>query len=274
MDIDRIKYRIVASQNYPPFFELADAREDRQEAARKVAASLKVPVEQVYQMWKEPSVKQLLKTFGYSVHAMASSVHHAGEFLKAGAMTAFEQLHKSKAGQALHKGTLKIDSVMDKHPILKKATGPAVAGLLVYMSLNGTYTGHIDADFDMSNAVDAAMNGNYSIADILTSPQGMFGLALFAGAIAGAPSVSYFSTPVNLGVGLAYTGAKKLKQAIEKRADGQSEDSSMSKLNSLLNRASAKFKKGSSSVSDWWDEMSPERQEKYLKEHPDSKYAN
>lgn len=254
-------------------YETAAAKDDRAEIAQKIAKELKVPVQQVLEMWKEPSIQRMLKTFGYSVHSMVSCIHHAGEYLKSGAMSAFETIHESKVGQAIHSGAVKIDQVLDDHPVLKRAAAPAVAGMLVYMSMNGTSTGHIDTDFDMSSTIDAALKGEYQIADLLTSPQGMFGMALFAGAFVGVPSVSYFDSATNIGVGLAYTGAKKIKARIEQQALKDGTDSKASALNKFLDKAGAKLANKKEKIGNWWSSMSKPAQEQYIKEHPNSKMA-
>ena len=113
----------------------------------------------------------------------------------------------------LKAGTAKIDDLLNRFPILKKITGPVIAGLLFYIWLNMSFTGSFSYDFDMSQIL-AALVGSYSITDLLATPEGLATLTLLVTGIltAGALSFPWLADSVrNLVLALVYTGAKKAK---------------------------------------------------------------
>jgi len=67
----------------------------------------------------------------------------------------------------------KLDEFLQNHPIVKKIGGVLLAGLLIYIWTSMiSFTGNINFDFDQSTLFDA-LNGNYSLADIFASQDGM-----------------------------------------------------------------------------------------------------
>lgn len=73
----------------------------------------------------------------------------------------------------------KLDTFLSQHPTIKKMAGPAVAGLLIYIWLNMTFTGDIVYDFDMSDML-SALAGKFALMNIFGGASGAQLLTLFA----------------------------------------------------------------------------------------------
>ena len=88
----------------------------------------------------------------------------------------------TKFGQWNKRELEKLDAFLQKHPKLARASGLAVAGILIFIWLNMSFTGKLDADFDLTDMVKA-LQGNYSIADIFAGKEGYHLLMLFASGV-------------------------------------------------------------------------------------------
>ena len=72
-----------------------------------------------------------------------------------------------------------LDKFLEEHPVLKKISGVAVAGILIYIWLNMAYNPDLEYSMDWSDII-GALSGDYSIADLFASDAGVKMLLLFA----------------------------------------------------------------------------------------------
>jgi len=73
-----------------------------------------------------------------------------------------------------------LDSYLAKHPLVKKTAGLLVVGFLIYQWTQLiSFTGDLDFDFDQT-ALFEAIKGNYSLADLFASPDGVAMLSFIA----------------------------------------------------------------------------------------------
>jgi len=178
---------------------------------KKLSEELKLDARLLLDAFKNKDVFNMLKAFGFNLKNILKAINTLSVFVRQGLFHVFKELHNSKIIQQLHKGTMKIDEVLDKYPILKKVGGIAVAGLLFYIWSQMTFIGNVDFDFDISHIV-AALHGNYSLADLFSSPQGIMMLSLFAtGSIVSVPWLG--STAMNLIMVAVYHAYKKVKNS-------------------------------------------------------------
>lgn len=174
---------------------------------------VKIGANELIKAFKDRNIFSVLKSFKFSLKKMLSSIHKATGLINGGVIKIFNELHKTKVFQKIKSGAIKIDEVLEKYPILKKLTGPIVAGILIYIWLNMAFVGNFDYDMDITSWF-SALTGNFSIEELFASPQGMTMLAFLATGMlsGGVLSVSWLgSTAANLSTAITYVALKKIR---------------------------------------------------------------
>jgi hypothetical protein len=182
-------------------------------AAHKTISKVGMSIIDVVRAFKDKAVFKLLKYFGFSLVKILKAINDATTFVHDKVARMFQELHKTKVFKKIESGAMKIDDVLNKYPILKKLTGPVVAGLLIYTWLNMTFIGNFNYDMDIGHWFDALV-GNYSIYEYFASPQGNTMLLFLATGIlsGGMLSVAWLgATHANLAVAITYSALKKTK---------------------------------------------------------------
>lgn len=90
-----------------------------------------------------------------------------------------EYVAKTKVGRWTEEKLKDLDAFLAKHPKTKRIAGIAVAGILIYIWLNMTFTGNADYDFDMTDMI-MALGGGFTLSKLFAGPEGMALLTLFA----------------------------------------------------------------------------------------------
>ncbi|SBV38202.1 hypothetical protein BN7874_033 [Phage NCTB] len=176
----------------------------------KMAQTLGTNQKDLAKCYKQKDVANLMTACGKGFKNLFSVIDQVLALPNRGLKKGFEKLHKTKAFQALHKGTVKVDEFLEKHPVIKKAGGPLVAGALAYQWLNMSFSGDFDDDFNIDNLV-GALQGNYSIEDLLGSPDGLKACTQLIAGIATGGLLSFpWHGKMNIAFAAAYTGARKL----------------------------------------------------------------
>jgi hypothetical protein len=160
--------------------------------------------------FKNKNMFSLLKFVKFSIKRLLNIYKKADTLIKNGVLKPFEILAKnSTLLKEIQKGGKALDNFLDEHPILKKMSGVAVAGILLYIWLNMTFIGSVDYDFDFSSVLSALL-GNFSIETLFTTPQGISMLSLFfVGATTGISIPWFGHTVYNLLFGITYTILKQ-----------------------------------------------------------------
>lgn len=198
--------------------------------------------ESVVKAFQERSVFRLLKGVGFSLAKLLKAVKKAASIPAQALFAAFDDLADTFGSSALmqkldpHARVAKLDEVIHRHPVLTKLTGVAVAGFLIWSFLNSSSTGDADYDLDIVEAVLASLKGDYSLADMFASKQGLkdMSILLFGLATGGLGVTAYGAGRVakllhslgshsgdasNLLVALFYSAAKKLHMKIDYSAE-------------------------------------------------------
>jgi len=176
-----------------------------------IATDLKVSKDHIVQAFKQPKVYDVLKHFGFSIKSMATATKKTISTLNVGLKGTFEELSKTDALKKLRSGAIKVDEFLDKHPPLKKITGAAVGGFMVYQWLNMTFSGDVEDDYDLTN-LHGALAGTYGMKDLLGTPNGLKGLVqLGIGLATGGGLGLWVSGVKGLSLALTYSGAKLAK---------------------------------------------------------------
>lgn len=193
---------------------------------KKLIKMTKVDIKDIINAFKEPHIFKILKAVKFSIKTLYDILTNTYNVGLRALFTTFEALNKSKVFQKVRKGTIKIDEVLNKYPILKKLTGPVIAGLLLYMWLNMTFVGDIDYDMDIS-AMFSAFMGKFSVEDLFGSDKGNMLIALFSTGFVFGLSMSWLGKATyNVVLALVYTGIKYSK----------SKSPSVGKLKTVINK--------------------------------------
>lgn len=183
-----------------------------------IAESIGTDVKEIIEVFRTKPMLAFLKAIKFSIVTILKPIKEFAKLYKEGIMKVFEELHKTKAMQKLHSGALKLDEFLDQYPIIKRLAGPAVAGLLIWMWLSGSFTGHPDLDIDLSAVISAALHGQWSAAELFTSKQGLVALGLlFAGLTLPCPSPPWLASglPLNALLALCYTAYRHVPKTAE-----------------------------------------------------------
>jgi len=177
-----------------------------------VVDTTKLETKDLIKAFKNKEIFSVLKKVGFSVKKLLAMLKAGQKALNGGLGKIFEEIHDSKILQKIHAGVMTVDEFIKKYPILNRIGGIAVAGALLWIWLNMSFTGaSLDYDIDQSAVLDA-LSGNYSLADLFTSPGGLKTLAFLALGMSGVSVVSYFpATAYNLTMSIVYTALKKSK---------------------------------------------------------------
>ena len=95
-----------------------------------------------------------------------------------------EYISSTKVGRWTEDKLKDLDAFLAKHPKTKRIAGLAVAGILIYIWLNMTFTGNADYDFDMGDMI-MALGGGFTLSTLFAGPEGMALLTLFATGVLG-----------------------------------------------------------------------------------------
>jgi hypothetical protein len=241
----------------------------------KVAAHLKdmgVGITDIIKAFQERSVFKLLKGIGFSLVSLLKAVksvvglpgqslfHAMGDLAEAFKDSKFMMALKPKERLA------KLEALLKKHPVLAKISGTVIAGLLLLMYIKSSFTGNVDRDLELVDAVLRALHGNFSLVDMFASQDGLYAMAvlLFGVATGGTSLVDYGASALmeiakfvdsnaySLLLALFYTAAKKLK----KHYDG------------IPHQLKAHR------TQDWLYRLSHEERHAYLQKYPGSKFKD
>ena len=173
-----------------------------------VAKSVGVDAKVVAKAFKEPSVYNTVNALGGSLSAASKTIvggsRAIGKVLNVGGGA----ISDTESFKKLEKGVIKVDEFMDKNPKLKKVAGAAVAGIAAYQWLKMSFSGDVEADYDVSLISDG-LAGKAGFADLINTPDGVKSMALLGAGLATGGLPIWMGGPVGLGMALAYTGAKK-----------------------------------------------------------------
>ena len=180
----------------------------------RIAEEVGIELQQIIEAFQTKPMLAFFKAIKFSVSMLLKPIKAFADLYKAGILKVFEAIHKTKALQKLHSGAMKVDDFLDQYPIMRRLAGPAVAGLLLWMWTSGNFTGSPALDMDLTAVLKAALAGQWSAADLFTSPEGLAALGLLiTGLTFPFPSPLWLSAglPINLFIALCYTAFKHLK---------------------------------------------------------------
>jgi GNAT superfamily N-acetyltransferase len=260
-----------------------DLRLELDRRAKDVATEIGVTQKHVLEAWNHPNVHNASRAFGHMCMAGSKAFFSTTSMAAKTMEKGFEALHKSSAGQKLHKGAEHVDAWLDEHPKMKAAAGIAVAGMMYKGWTMMSFMGDLDYDFDYTTFAEIA-SGEKGLADALTSPSGLMYTTLLAtGAGLGLGFAWAGGTAANTALGLTYTAAKHLRNGTGAELLNKLEKNDFIKLFVSNGRKVAKaagdrygnvfrhIKARVNAAPDWWKKLDRDGQESYLDRHPGSR---
>jgi hypothetical protein len=149
-----------------------------------LADSAKANIQDVLTLFKDSRVFKFFSSIRFDLNSLWKSVKTGyavyGQIQRAIA----EYVSKSKIGQWTEEALHGLDSWLQNHPKLRRVGGFAVAGLLLYIWLNMSFTGDFKYDFDFSDVL-SALSGSYSLPTLFAGTDGTRLLLLFATGVIG-----------------------------------------------------------------------------------------
>lgn len=95
-----------------------------------------------------------------------------------------EYVAETKVVKWTHRELKKFGEWLNKHPNVKRLTGPVVSAILLYIWLNMAFSGDFVADMDFTDIINA-LQGNFDLADLFAGPEGIKMMMLFVTGIFG-----------------------------------------------------------------------------------------
>lgn len=242
--------------------------------------SIGVGIETVVEAFKEKSIFKLLKGVGFSLWKLLHAVKSVISLPGAALFHALEDLADAFGNSKLllsmkpAERLAKFQEILKIHPILAKVSGVVVAGLLIWMFLNQSYSGHIDKDLDLVDDIVTALKGDFDLVKLFASADGVYSIAvlLFGLATGGMGITAYGFAHVqklmkflneghySLLLALFYTAAKKLHLHVD---------------NALAPKElKACFESIAGRTQDWLSRLPHEDKHAYLKKYKGSKFKD
>jgi len=179
----------------------------------KISNELGIGLMEVVKAFKERSVFNILKSFGFAFKKILKCVNMFTNLIRSGILSIFDEIVKTKAFQKIKSGAMKVDELFNRYPLLKKLIGPAMAGLLLWMWMNMTFIGDLDYDFNFGDII-SALSGNFNLEKLFFSSSGLMLISLFGvGNFMGISFPWLGKTTFNLMLGISYTGFVKLRES-------------------------------------------------------------
>lgn len=240
----------------------------------------------IVQAFKEKSVFKLLKGLGFSVAKLLKAVKKAVAIPAATLFQALDDLVETFGSSKLlqhldvHERVAKLDQLIHRHPVLTKLTGLAVAGFVIWMFLHSSSTGDSDYDLTLVDTVLSCIHGDYSLADMFASKQGLKDISVLLFGLASG------------GLGVTAYGASKIEPALKFLGSHSGDAASImialfyaaaKKLNLKINYAEVPHALNAALRTDgdptrgrtskWFHSLSGPEREAYVKRYPGTRFA-
>lgn len=169
-----------------------------------ITEEFKLSLLDIYKAFRNRDFFALFKALKFSLVNLGKALHAAGKALSGGLLKVFKEIAKTDAIQQLRKGLISVDDFLNRWPLLKKLSGIAVAGILIYIWLNMAFLGDFEFDLDLGDIVNA-LSGSFSLAELFASPSGLLMLALLGTGFVGISFPWLGRNSYNIVMALIYT---------------------------------------------------------------------
>jgi hypothetical protein len=173
----------------------------------EIVDEYKLDLNDIIEAIKNREFFKLVKIVGFSL--IIRTLKSFSKLIGSPIDRAFKELHETKMFLKFAKNKDLIKQFLDTHPILRKVTGIALAGLIIFIWLNMTFVGSLDFDMNLSVIPDV-IKGLYTIEDFLCSYDLVkYTVLLFTGVVVVISCAWLGRTVYNLILAIIYTFFKK-----------------------------------------------------------------
>jgi len=145
---------------------------------KEILSIVKGKVSDVIALLKIRSVFDFLKRINFDFKKLYKLLQRGFKAYRDLRKVIFEYIAETRVAKWTEKELKKLDEFLKKHPKTKKIAGLAIAGILLYIWLNMSFTG--DFGFDMSfDDIALALKGSFDLHQLFAGPQGIELLTLF-----------------------------------------------------------------------------------------------
>ena len=145
---------------------------------KDIAGQTKLKVKELIPLISDFRVFKFFQKIGWSFKKLFGLLKKGFKVAHTLADVISEYMAETKVAKWTTNELKKLDEFLSRHPMIKRVTGVAVAGILVYIWFNMTFTGDVAYDFDMSTVL-AALGGTLSLSKIFGGAEGIKLLMLF-----------------------------------------------------------------------------------------------
>lgn len=186
---------------------------------KQIAIDTGFKLKDLLTLFMEKTVFKLFQIIGWSFKSLFELIKKGFQVYKDFQLAIADFIGNTKAIEWTKDKLIELDKFLKTHPKTKRIAGVAVAGLLVFVWLQMTFTGDFLDDFSI-DAVFQALTGNYSLHEFFGTPPGIRMLMLFAtGAITGLSFPWPGSSMIKFGIAVLTTLAKYFKKRLSKGND-------------------------------------------------------
>lgn len=180
------------------------------EQAKEMFKELGIKADEFVTAFKTKRIYSFLKAIHFNLVSLLKAVKAAHDAIAHGFLKVVKELHDTKVFEQLRKGLMKVDDLLDRWPVLKKVTGPVVAGLLFWHWLNAAFFGHEELDLNLET-IAKALFGHYDLHELLAGEEGILLLTNMALGLTGLSFPWLGASIANLLLALCYTGLRFAK---------------------------------------------------------------
>jgi len=124
-------------------------------------------------MFKNTKVFSILKAIKFSIKNLVSLLKKGFDTYVQIQDIIAQKIYELGGVRYIRKNLHKLDVFLNEHPVLKKISGVAVAGLLFFIWLNMSYD-PVDVEWSLSfNDMLLALSGKFSLSELFASPAGI-----------------------------------------------------------------------------------------------------
>ena len=181
---------------------------------KDLATNFNLKLSSLVTIFKDKKVFKFFKLIGWSLKSLFDLVKKGLSMANILASEIANYIASTKIAKWTEEELRKLDAWLEKNPKVSKIAGIGVAGLLLYIWMNMTFTGDFAYDFDFSDLL-LALAGKFSLAKLFAGPEGIKLLMLFVTGMIGLsfpwPSSQSIQFVTAVLTGLSKLIGKKLK---------------------------------------------------------------
>jgi len=191
---------------------------------KQVATASKYSLTDMLTLFKSTKVFTFFKKIGFNIMKLIALIKKGFQTFKKLEQIMVDYIKQNGGVKWVKNNLDKLDEYLQSHPVIKKFAGVAVAGLLIYIWTQMSFTPDLEYSMSWEDIISAA-GGNFSIAELFAGDSGILMLTYLAtGLITGLSFPWPGKQSVQILSGVVYglykmTKSGKIKLPVPKRND-------------------------------------------------------